>query len=177
YSGEYGPAATDVHHRVFVGGSVNTKWNVRLSPFMVVQSGPPFDITVGRDVYGDTLFNGRPGFATDPNKAGVIATPYGLLDPNPTPDEGLVPRNYGRGPGSISLNMRLSKTFGFGPAREGSAANIGGGPGGGGPGGGGRRGPGGPYGGGGGMGGMFGAPTTSHRYNLIISASARNLLN
>jgi hypothetical protein len=179
YSGEYGPAATDVHHRVFVGGSVNTKWNVRLSPFMVVQSGPPFDITVGRDVYGDTLFNGRPGFATDPNKAGVIATPYGLLDPNPTPDEKLVPRNFGRGPGSISLNLRLSKTFGFGPSREGSAGNAsGGGPGGGG----GRRGPGGgnPYGGGGGgggMGGMFGAPTTSHRYNLIISASARNLLN
>jgi len=176
YTGEYGPAATDVHHRVFVGGSINTKWNVRLSPFMVVQSGPPFDITVGRDVYGDTLFNGRPGFATDPNKAGVIATRYGLLDPNPTPDEVLVPRNYGRGPGSISLNLRLSKTFGFGPAREGAAGNAGGGPGGGG----GRRGPGGgnPYGsGGGGMGGTFGAPTTSHRYNLIISASARNLLN
>ena len=176
YTGEYGPASTDVHHRVFVGGSINTKWNIRLSPFMVVQSGPPFDITVGRDVYGDTLFNGRPGFATDPNKPGVIATPYGLLDPNPTPDEVLVPRNYGRGPGSISLNLRLSKTFGFGPAREGSAGNAGGGPGGGG----GRRGPGGgnPYGGGGGgMGGMFGAPTTSHRYNLIISASARNLLN
>lgn len=176
YAGEYGPAATDVHHRVFIGGSINTKWNLRVSPFMVVQSGPPFDVTVGRDVYGDTLFNGRPGFATDPNKAGVIATKYGLLDPNPTPDEVLVPRNYGRGPGSISLNMRLSKTFGFGPAREGSAATSGS-PGGGG---GGRRGPGGgnPYGGGGGgMGAMFGAPSTSHRYNLIISVSARNLLN
>ena len=27
------------------------------------------------------------------------------------------------------------------------------------------------------MGGIFGAPSTSHRYNLTISMSARNLLN
>ena len=87
FAGEYGPASTDIHHRLFIGGSVNTKWNVRLSPFVVVQSGPPFDITAGRDLYGTTLFNGRPGIATDPNKPGVIQTPYGLLDPNPTPDE------------------------------------------------------------------------------------------
>jgi hypothetical protein len=32
-------------------------------------------------------------------------------------------------------------------------------------------------GGGGGMGGIFGDATTSKRYNLTISASARNLLN
>ncbi|HXI42360.1 MAG TPA: carboxypeptidase regulatory-like domain-containing protein [Bryobacteraceae bacterium] len=176
YAGEYGPAAQDIHHRVFIGGSVNTKWNVRLSPFVVVQSGPPFDITSGGDLYGTTIFNGRPGIATDPNKAGVIQTPYGLLDPNPTPDEKLLPRNFGRGPGSVSVNMRLAKTFGFGPAREGSGGS--GGPGGGGPGGGGRRGGGGsPYGLGGGFQNIFGAPSTSRRYNLILSVSARNLLN
>jgi hypothetical protein len=168
YSGEYGPAATDVHHRVFIGGSVNTKWNVRLSPFVVLQSGPPFDITVGRDVYGTTLFNGRPGIATDPNKPGVIDTPYGLLDPNPTPGETVLSRNYGRGPGAITLNMRLSKTIGFGPAREGSS---GGGPGGG------RRGGPNPYGVGGGFHSIFAPATTNRRYNLIISISARNLLN
>ena len=58
-------------------------------------------------------------------------TPYyynGLyLDPNPTPDETILPRNFGRGPGSVTVNMRLSKTFGFGPAREGSAGGPGGG--------------------------------------------------
>ncbi len=175
YSGEYGPASTDVHHRMFLGGSINTKWNLRLSPFVVVQSGPPFNITVGRDIYGDTLFNGRPGIATDPNKPGLIATPYGLLDPNPTPGEPILARNFGRGPGSVSVNMRLSKTFGFGPVREGSSGGQGGGPGG--PGGGRRGGPGSPYGGGGGMGGMFGAPSTNRRYSLTVSLSARNLLN
>jgi hypothetical protein len=186
YSGEYGPASTDVHHRMFVGGSVNTKWNVRLSPFVVVQSGPPFNITTGGDVFDDTLFNGRPGIATDPSlpdcrlsrAAGcVYYTPYGELDPNPKPGEAILPRNFGRGPGSLSVNMRISKTFGFGPVREGSGGGPGGGPGG--PGGGGRRGgPGSPYGGGGGgMGGMFSAPSTSRRYNLSISLQARNLLN
>jgi hypothetical protein len=169
YSGEYGPASTDVHHRMFLGGSINTKWNVRLSPFVVVQSGPPFNITVGRDIYGDTLFNGRPGIAT-PSTPGAIDTPYGWLDPNPTPDETILGRNFGRGPGSVTVNMRLSKTFGFGPLREGSTGGQGG------PGGGRRGGPGSPY-GGGGMGAIFAPPTTSHRYNLTISMSARNLLN
>src|SRR5262245_28875670 len=41
------------------------KWNARLSPFVILDSGPPFDITVGRDLYGTTLFNGRPGIPLD----------------------------------------------------------------------------------------------------------------
>ena len=52
---------------------------LRLNPFVVVQSGVPFDITTGTDLYGTTLFNARPGFATDPNQPGVIQTAYGLL--------------------------------------------------------------------------------------------------
>src|SRR6202022_3897859 len=99
------------------GGSINTKWNIRVSPFVVMQSGPPFDITAGNDLYGTTQFNGRPGIATDPNKRGGIQTRYGLLDPNPALDENLLPRNFGRGPGQISLNLRLAKIFGFGAER------------------------------------------------------------
>jgi hypothetical protein len=113
--GEYGPAATDVRHRVSLGGSINTKWNVAFSPLVNVVSGPPFDITVGRDIYGTTLFNGRPGRATDPDKPGLIQTSYGLLDPNPSPEETPLHRNYGRGPGTISINLRVTKTFSLGP--------------------------------------------------------------
>jgi len=116
-SGEYGPAATDIRHRVSAGGSVEAWGGVRLSPLLTLQSGPPFDITVGRDVYGDTLFNARPGIAADPARPGVLATPYGLLDPNPAPGETLLPRNYGRGPGSILLNLRFARAFAFGPVR------------------------------------------------------------
>ncbi len=98
FTGEYGPAATDVRHRFTFTGSINTKWSVRFNPFVVVQSGPPFDITVGHDLYGTTLFNGRPGIATDLTKPGLIQTKYGLLDPNPTPDERTLSRNFGRAP-------------------------------------------------------------------------------
>jgi len=87
FTGEYGPAATDIRHRVTFGGSINTRWNVRLSPYVTVQSGAPFDITTGSDLYGTTLFNARPGFATDPTRPGLIQTSYGLLDPNPIPGE------------------------------------------------------------------------------------------
>ena len=116
-AGEYGPAATDTRHRVSAGGSIETWGKVRLNPLLTVQSGPPFDITIGRDLYGDTLFNARPGLTTDPTKPGVFSTPYGLLDPNPALGEPLVPRNFGRGPGSILLNLRLQRVFTFGPPR------------------------------------------------------------
>ena len=161
---------TDIRHRFMLGGSVNTKWNIRLSPFVTVMSGQPFNITSGTDLYGTTLFNGRPGFATDPDKPGLLQTPYGPLDPNPSPGETLVPRNYGRGPAQFMVNLRLSKTFGFGAEKEGSAGPPGGGRMGGGPGHGHGPGP--------GMGGgIFGNPSTNRRYNLTISLSARNLLN
>ncbi len=117
FDGEYGPAATDVRHRMSLGGSVSTKWNVAFNPLLNLASGPPFDITVGRDIYGTTLFNGRPGIATDPAKPGVIASPYGLLDPNPTADEKILGRNFGRGPGTMSVNLRVTKTFSFGAKR------------------------------------------------------------
>jgi hypothetical protein len=115
FEGEYGPAATDVRHRMSLGGSINTKWNVAFNPLLNLASGPPFDITAGSDIYGTTLFNGRPGVATDPSKPGVIATSYGLLDPNPMPDEKILTRNYGRGPGTMSVNLRVTKTFSLGP--------------------------------------------------------------
>ncbi len=169
FSGEYGPAITDVRHRVTVGGSINFRWNIRLSPFVVAQTGAPFNITAGSDLYGTTLFNGRPGIATDPNKPGVIATAYGLLDPNPAAGEALIGRNAGRGPGQISMNLRAAKSIGFGRRREGAART---------------QGPS-PSGGvanaaaasGGGLRSVIGDPSTSHRYNLSIGMSARNLLN
>jgi hypothetical protein len=168
FAGEYGPAATDIRHRFLVGGSINTKWNVRFNPYVILQSGAPFDITTGSDIYGTTLFNARPGIATNPNAPGVISTAYGLLDPNPTSGEKLIPRNYGRGPGQFTVNLRLSKTIGFGPEKGGpkQAAQPGGGLAAG-------ANPTAP----GGMRGVFSQPSTSRRYNLTIGMSARNLLN
>jgi Carboxypeptidase regulatory-like domain len=172
FTGEYGPAATDVRHRFSLSGSFNTKWNVRLSPFVILDSGPPFDITVGRDLYGTTLFNGRPGIPNDPNKSGLIRTSYGLLDPNPTPGQRILPRNYGRGPGSVTVNLRVAKTIEFGGER-GSAATSQRGPGGGGEG---RPAPG-VFSAGAGTPGSSSSAQAGRRYNLSISMSVRNLLN
>src|SRR4026208_983183 len=95
--GEYGPAAIDTRHRVAMSGTVSVKWGIRFNPLLTANLGPPFDITAGRDLFGDTLFNDRPGIATDPTKPGVVHTPYGLPDPNPTPGQPLWPRHCGRG--------------------------------------------------------------------------------
>jgi hypothetical protein len=179
-AGEYGPSSLDVHHRAFLGGSITTKWDFRLSPFIVINSGAPFNITTGTDPYGTTLYTARPGLVTDPSlvAAGttLINTPYGLLDPNPKPDapgEVVLPRNFGRSPGSFTVNLRLAKTFGFGPSREGSNTP----PPGGGGGGGHQHGPPGVGMMGGPMGGMFGGTNTGKKYNLTFSIQARNLLN
>ncbi len=167
-SGEYGPAATDVRHRVTFGGSVNTKWNVRISPFVVVQSGAPFDITAGSDLYGTTLFNARPGIATDPSKPGLVQTQYGLLDPNPSPGEHILGRNYGRGPAQMRVNLRIAKAIGFGSeigraAEQRPSASAGGATT--------------AQASGRGLGGIIGSPKTVHRYNLIVAMSIQNLLN
>jgi len=178
-AGEYGPAATDIHHRVSLAGTITAKWGIRFNPLLTANTGPPFDITSGRDLYGDTLFNGRPGIATDPKKPGVIATAYGLLDPNPTPSEKLLPRNFGRGPGQIMLNMRIGRTFGFGASRESGSASAGpagGGPGGGGPGGGGRGTPSSPFEMGGGRQGGAGG-SSGRRYSFTISMQIRDITN
>ena len=112
---EYGPAATDVRNRAGFGGSVSPVWGLRLSPLVTLYSGAPFNIVTSQDVYGDTLLTARPGIATNANQPGVLTTKYGLLDPDPRPGETILPRNYGRGPGLFSVNVRLSRTFGFGP--------------------------------------------------------------
>ena len=184
FEGEYGPASTDVHHRVNFGGAINMKWHVKISPYANIQSGAPFDITAGSDLFGTTLFNGRPGIATDRNRTGLIQTAYGLLDPNPVAGEKLLPRNYGRGPGLVTVNMRIGKTWGFGRERGKSAAVVpitpvesgAGGPRPGG-GAGGAPGPGGTPGPANGGGITGGVSSTSRRYNVTVSLSMRNLTN
>lgn len=181
-SGEYGDSAQDQRHRVFIGGSINAlPWGLRLNPTLVANSGRPFNITVGRDLNGDTLFTERPAFATDLSRASVRRTAFGDFDLDPQPGQTIIPRNYGRGPGFYSVNMRLSKTIGFGEVASAGAGQGGGRRGGGGGGrggrGGGGRGGGGRGGGGGGGETLGGGESTEHRYNLTLSMSVQNLFN
>ena len=179
---DYGRAAFDVRHRVFFGGSVGLPRNFRLSPFLTAQSGVPFNITTGQDVNGDSIFNDRPTFASPQSlPQNVITNKYGSFDVVPQPGEILVPVNSLTSAGRFSLNLRLSKTFGFGQKKE--PVNTGaGGPGVGGTFGRGPGGPGGPGGGRGGFGGGRGGGAmdgggNNNRYNLTFSVSARNVFN
>jgi hypothetical protein len=173
---DWGRAAFDVRNRVFVGGTISLPYAFRLSPFIIADSGTPFDIVVGQDLNGDSIFNDRPALASTPGPGGKIyVTPYGTFNTVPLPGQTIAPINYGAGPPLFTLNLRLSKTFGLGPKLEKGASSgpMGGGPGGGGRGGGlGGRG----LAGGGGSPFTFGNET-NHKYNLTFSVSARNLLN
>jgi hypothetical protein len=182
FNGEYGRGSFDVRHSVTIFGNVSLPWGVSLNPFIIANSGRPFNITRGIDANGDGVFTERPTFGelrtrcTELNLTSSFCS-IGSNDPN-----AILPRNYGVGPGSVSVNLRIGKTFGFGKT-AGQAAGGGGGrqggggqqvmvagPGGGGPGGGG---------GGrmmGGMGGGFGGDARKP-FNLNLSVNVSNLFN
>jgi hypothetical protein len=137
---------------------------------VMASSGIPFNITTGTDPFQDNLYNVRPAFAAC---TAANQTQFGCFDTNPAPDAAPIPAYYGEGPGRFSMNLRVSKTFGFGPAIEGAS---GGGGGGGMSGGTFGRGPGGgPRGGGGGRGADAGS--TNRRYSLTIGVIGRNIFN
>ncbi len=184
-STEWSRAQFDVRNRAVMGGNISVPFGIRLNPFLLYASAAPFNIVLAQDLNGDTITNDRPSFATPTDVANsnaavaagqrpfVFATPYGLLNAQPTPGEALIPRNLGNGFGSLTINMRVSRTWGFGESAT-RPGNPGGGAGG--PRGGGFGGRPGGGGGGGRGGGLLGAATT-HRYNLIASVEIRNLLN
>jgi hypothetical protein len=182
---DYGRAGFDTRHRLFFGGSIALPYAFRLSPFMVANSGSPFNISVPTDLNGDTIYNDRPGLVSSATCPAVVlptapstvyCTPLGTFDAAGGPS--IVPINHATGPGHFVLNLRLTKTFGFGPKTKGAAQGQGGPGGPGGPGGGGGRGGGGPRGplfGGGGPGGM--SSNSDRRYNLTFGVNARNVFN
>ncbi len=181
-SSNWGRSSLDIHNQLFLGGSFAGPWGLRLSPFLIAHTGTPFNITTGTDLFlqGQVTPTSRPEVYNQPFENSVFNSRLGLyVNPYPVVGSPLIQRNYGTGPGFIGLNLRLSKTFGFGSTHfEGPSggARAGGGGGYGGGGGGGHRGGGGGPGGGGG--GPFGAgESTEHRYNLTASFNARNILN
>jgi hypothetical protein len=176
-SADYGRAAFDIRNRFFLAGSFALPYNFRLSPFMVLSSGSPFDITTRNDLNNDSIFNDRPGLVSTATCASSVTltptsntycTPLGTFNAAPTAGEKLVPINSATGPSRAVVNLRLTRTFGFGPKTGGAAGNQPhGGPGGGGHG----HGP--LFGG-----GPMGIPSGSdRRYSLSFGVSARNVFN
>jgi hypothetical protein len=170
---DYGRAAFDVRHRAFLGGNLSMPYGFSLSPFVIINSGAPYTITTGQDNNGDSIFNDRPWLiGANENFSCGVRSDFSAVN------TGLprVPINSCNGPGNTTLNLRLSKTFGFGREKKSAGGGGFGGPGGprGGPPGGGL-GPRGLSGGGGNPMGFGSA--TNRRYNLTFSIAVRNLFN
>lgn len=173
---DYGRAGFDVHHRMFLIGNWSAPWNLSLSPFVVVQSGRPFNITLGQDENGDSFFNDRPAFA-QPGDTDTISTAYGNFNLSPGQNYTPIPVNVGNGPNLFTFNLRLSKSLAFGPEVA-HGGFSGGGFGGGDHRHGGGLGPGGLNGGGGGDHGPFGQhQAVNRRFNMTFDLQAMNLFN
>ena len=149
---DYGRSAFAVRQRAFIGGSITLPYGFNLFPFIVANSGQPFNITLGQDLNGDSIFNDRPALLSNTTCAQAtfsgnsVCSPWGTFS-TVASGPNTVPINYGTGPAQVTVNMRLSKSFGFGPETGGGSGGPRGGYGGGG-----RRG--GPPGGGLGPGGL-----------------------
>jgi len=180
-SQDYGPATFNSRNQLFAMGNYLGPWGIRFNPFLIANSGKPFNIVLPSDPVNN-FFNQRPTYASAATPAGdAVSTPWGTMDINPQPGEQLIPANLGVGPAAVAVNLRVSRGFSFGPETSGPGGPQGGGPwrgGGGGRGGapGGSLGPGGLGGGPGAMRGMFGGGA-NRKYSLEFSAQALNLFN
>ena len=186
---DIGRTTFDVRSREFLYGSITLPHYIQLSPFVIGQSGNPYNVTEGQDINNDGIFNDRPYLLPSGLTAAQIAALGGKTiagcgsflsrtTTNPVPTGSVIaPINDCTGPALFTFNLRATKTFGFGGNKDGSPASAsgsgrgsgsgthqhgGGGPGGGGPGGG-------P--------GMFGGggSNTGQRYNLAIGVQLQNL--
>ena len=179
---DYGRASFDTRNKIFLYGSLQLRHLISLSPFLVANSGAPYNILSGLDTYNDNIFNGRAVFApadTPTTGSQVVKTIAGcgtFATPGTGGNNTPVPINYCTGPATFTLNLRATKTFGFGPSTRpvdgGPDGHNGGGPGG--PGG--PRGGGGHGGGGGGRGGP-GPANSGKKYNLALGVQAQNIFN
>jgi hypothetical protein len=187
---DFGRANFDTRYRMFLYGTLSLPYTINVSPIMILSAGTPYNITTGT-VNDSGQQNSRPAFGSPNNiPAGqpgtnTIAGCGSFVIP-PDSNSTVVPINYCTGPRQFVMNLRLTKTIGFGPKTEaalrqeqrgGAQGGPRGGPhgGSGGPGGsGGRGGPGGPGGPGGGLGGVS---STGRRYNLAFGVQALNVFN
>jgi hypothetical protein len=191
-TGEYGRSSGDIRNNFTIGGNINLPWQFSLSPFVTAGSGRPFNIYRGVDLNGDSLLTERPTFAELGARCSALNISSSWCNVSGRDPNAIIPRNWGEGPGFVTVNLRVSKNFGFGGGGGSTVAanqqgntttggnNRGGGGnnrGGGNRGGGGARGGGGGFGGGPMMMGGFGGGDRRKPYNLNLGINFQNLFN
>lgn len=117
---ETGRAAFDIRHRVQLTAAIVTRWGIRISPFFTATSGRPYNITLGQDFNGDSLFTDRPPFVPFEGHVSIRQGDFGL-DTARKSVQNVIPRNSGQGPNLVAANLRVSKTFTLGKSTDDSA--------------------------------------------------------
>ena len=114
---DYGRAGFVLRNVAFLTGTYNGPWGVTFNPFLVAQSGRPFNVTLAADPLNN-LFNQRPTYAKSSTPAAdQVVTPFGVLDSAALAGEQLVPVNLGSGPAAVAVNLVISRSFAFGGER------------------------------------------------------------
>ena len=121
---DYGRASFDVRDRFFFAGSISLPYGFRISPFLMATSGSPFNITIGQDLNGDSIFNDRPALASASTlPQNLVITKYGSFDIAPAANAAIIAPNLETGPAQVTMNLRVSKTFGFGKKQDATNGN------------------------------------------------------
>jgi hypothetical protein len=125
-----GRTTFDVRSRYFLAGSVSLPHYIQFSPFVVGQSGNPYNLTEGQDINHDSVFNDRPLLvpAGTPNSRTIAGcgTFLSRSASNASQFNQLTPSNYCTGPSLFTMNLRATKTWGFGGSRVSPNAGQGG---------------------------------------------------
>ncbi len=126
---EWGPSTWgDVRHRLAIGGSIHLPGHWTASPFVVANSGTPYNITTGLDPQQTGFPSARPALVASPcdQQGDVYAAGLGCFQLSPPPGAAVIGRNYGRGPADVNVALRVARTWQFGPeGRSGTPENGG----------------------------------------------------
>lgn len=128
---EWGRAASDRRHTAYFGGSLRLPYGWRLSPFINVNSGTPFNITTGRDENNDArLLDRLPGVGRNADLPPSLyrqlpdALATRCVQDCRTGGQQINLRDFlttnfpngvrAEGPGFFATNLSVNKSFGFG---------------------------------------------------------------
>ena len=104
-----------MRNRLVIIGNWNLPHRISLSPFVVANSGSPFNVTVGQDLFGTgVLNNARPALASSGGTCTPPSAVCSALFTLPASAQSIISPNAYDNPGAFTFNLRLSKTFGLG---------------------------------------------------------------
>ncbi|MDE1176017.1 MAG: carboxypeptidase regulatory-like domain-containing protein [Edaphobacter sp.] len=144
---DYGRASFAPAHQLQAMMTYKGPFRINLTAITSVETGRPYNITIGNDLTGNNQSNARPTYGLC-GAADVIRTSYGCLDINPTgKGERIVPYGLGTSPTSATVHVTLNRVFNFGERPSGGPVKPG------------------------------AAPKPVPRYTLTVIAGATNILN